>query len=94
VRNSGYAPTEECAQTCAGGTAAVRSEDGPGTSHPGFYLPALGPIAILGAWPVTRLPGRAWLTGLITVAAITLLFTQGTQAFHAMYAAFGVPLNS
>ena len=58
-----------------------------------FYLPALGPIAILGAWLVTRIPGRAWLTGLITVAAITLLFAQGTQAFHAMYAAFGVPLN-
>ena len=59
-----------------------------------FYLPSLGPIAILGAWLATRIPGREWLTGLITVAAITLLFTQGTQAFHAMYAAFGVPLNS
>jgi hypothetical protein len=59
-----------------------------------FYLPALGPIAMLGAWLVTRTPGREWLTGLITVAAITLLFAQGTQAFHAMYASFGVPLNS
>jgi hypothetical protein len=59
-----------------------------------FYLPSLGPIAILGSWLTTRIPGRDWLTGLITVAAITLLFAQGTQAFHAMYAAFGVPLNS
>ncbi len=58
-----------------------------------FYLPPLGPIAILGAWLATRIPGREWLTGLVTVAAITLLFTQGTQAFHTMYAAFGVPLN-
>ena len=58
-----------------------------------FYLPPLGPIAILGAWLATRIPGREWLTGLVTVAVITLLFTQGTQAFHTMYAAFGVPLN-
>jgi hypothetical protein len=59
-----------------------------------FYLPALGPISILGAWLATRIPGRTWLTGLITGAAITLLFAQGNQAFHAMYAAFSVPLNS
>ena len=59
-----------------------------------FYLPSLGPIAILGAWLATRVPGREWLTGLITVAAVTLLFAQGTQAFHSMYAAFGVPLNT
>jgi hypothetical protein len=59
-----------------------------------FYLPALGPIAILGAWLVTRIPAGEWLTVLITVAAITLLLTQGVEAFHAMYAAFGVPLNN
>jgi hypothetical protein len=59
-----------------------------------FYLPALGPIAILAAWLVTRVPGRDWLTGIITAATITLLFAQGALAFHSMYAAFGVPLNS
>jgi hypothetical protein len=58
-----------------------------------FYLPALGPIALLAAWPVTRIPGREWLTGLITATAITLLFAQGILAFHAMYTAFSVPLN-
>ena len=57
-----------------------------------FYVPALGPIAILGAWLVTRLPGRPWLTGGVSAAAVAVLFTQGVWAFHAMYAAFGVPL--
>ncbi len=59
-----------------------------------FYLPALGPISLLGAWLVTRIPGRLWLTGLATAGVTVALFTQGTIAFHAMYAAFGVPLNS
>ncbi|HEX6655947.1 MAG TPA: hypothetical protein VF153_07030, partial [Candidatus Limnocylindria bacterium] len=27
-----------------------------------FYLPATGAIALLGAWLVTRIPGRAWLS--------------------------------
>ena len=58
-----------------------------------FYLPALGPIATLGAWLVTRIPGRGWVTGLTVTAVTVALFTQGTSAFHAMYAAFGVPLN-
>ena len=25
-----------------------------------FYLPAIGPISLLGAWLVTRIPGRSW----------------------------------
>ncbi len=58
-----------------------------------FYLPALGAISLLGAWLVTRTPGRAWLRGLISTAVITTLFGLGVWAFHAMYAAFGVRLT-
>ena len=58
-----------------------------------FYVPALGAIALLGAWLVTRVPGRAWLAGLISAAVITALFGLGVWAFYAMYAAFGVPLS-
>jgi hypothetical protein len=58
-----------------------------------FYVPALGAIALLGAWLVTRIPGRAWLAGLASTAAITALFAVGVWIFHAMYAAFGVPLS-
>ena len=58
-----------------------------------FYVPAIGAIALLGAWLVTRIPGRAWRAGLTSAAAITALFVLGVWAFHAMYAAFGVPLH-
>ena len=58
-----------------------------------FYLPALGAIALLGAWLVTRIPGRAWRPGLTSTVVITALFALGVWAFHAMYAAFGVPLS-
>ena len=58
-----------------------------------FYLPAIGAIALLGAWLVTRIPGRAWLAGVTSTVVITALFALGVWAFHAMYAAFGVPLS-
>jgi hypothetical protein len=58
-----------------------------------FYLPALGAIALLGAWLITRIPGRAWLSGLTSAAVIAALFGVGVWAFHAMYAAFGVRLH-
>lgn len=58
-----------------------------------FYLPALGTIALLGAWLVTRIPGRAWLIGLISAAGIAALFGVGVWSFYAMYAAFGIPLR-
>jgi hypothetical protein len=58
-----------------------------------FYLPAIGAISLLGAWLVTRIPGRAWLASLTSTAVITALFALGVWAFHAMYAAFGVPLD-
>jgi hypothetical protein len=58
-----------------------------------FYMPAIGAIALLGAWLVTRIPGRAWPAGLTSIAVIAALFGLGVWSFHAMYAAFGVPLS-
>jgi hypothetical protein len=58
-----------------------------------FYLPATGAISLLGAWLVTRIPGRLWPPALTSTAVIAALFGLGVWAFHAMYAAFGVPLN-
>ena len=58
-----------------------------------FYVPAVGAIALLGAWLVTRIPGRAWVGGLTATAVITALFGLGVWSFYAMYAAFGVPLR-
>ena len=58
-----------------------------------FYIPAIGAISLLGAWLVTRVPGRAWRPGLTSVAVITAMFGLGVWSFHAMYAAFGVPLS-
>jgi hypothetical protein len=57
-----------------------------------FYLPAIGAISLLGAWLITRIPGRAWFVGLTSTAILVTLFGLGVEAFHAMYAAFGVPL--
>jgi len=59
-----------------------------------FYLPAIGAISLLGAWLVTRIPDRGWLAGLAATAVIAALFVLGIWAFHAMYAAFGVPLST
>ena len=58
-----------------------------------FYVPALGAIVLLGAWLVTRIPGRDWRAGLTSAAVITVMFGLGAWSFYAMYAAFGVPLS-
>jgi hypothetical protein len=58
-----------------------------------FYLPAIGAIALLGAWLVTRIPGREWRAGLTSTLVIATFFALGVWSFHAMYAAFGVPLT-
>jgi hypothetical protein len=59
-----------------------------------FYVPSIGPIALLTAWLVTRLPSRASLAGLtLTTAIIAALFGLGVWSFYAMYAAIGVPLH-
>ena len=49
-----------------------------------FYVPALGAMALLGAWLVTRVPGRAWLAGVTSVAVVMALFVLGVGAFHVM----------
>jgi hypothetical protein len=58
-----------------------------------FYVPALGAISLLGAWLVTRIPGRGWPAGLTSAAVISALFGLGVWSFYAMYEAFGVPLS-
>ena len=57
-----------------------------------FYLPAIGAVSLLGAWLVTRVPGHASRAGL-TAALIVVMFVLGVSSFHAMYAAFGIPLR-
>jgi hypothetical protein len=49
-----------------------------------FYVPAIGAISLLGAWLVTRIPGRVWIAGLTSVAVITAMFGLGVWSFHAM----------
>jgi len=49
-----------------------------------FYVPALGAVSLLGAWLVTRIPGRAWLAGLASAAVIAALFGLGAWSFQAM----------
>jgi hypothetical protein len=51
-----------------------------------FYVPALGPISLLGAWLVTRIPGRPWVAGLTSAAVIAVMFGLGAWSFHAMAA--------
>jgi hypothetical protein len=58
-----------------------------------FYVPALGAIALLGAWLVTRIPGRARSARLISTAVIAAMFGLGVWSFYSMYSAFGVPLG-
>jgi hypothetical protein len=58
-----------------------------------FYVPAVGAIALLGAWLVTRIPGRARVVGFTTAAVTVAIFCLGVWSFYAMYSAFGVPLS-
>jgi hypothetical protein len=51
-----------------------------------FYVPAIGAISLLGAWLVSRIPGRAWLPGLTTAATTAGMFGLGVLSFYAMVA--------
>jgi hypothetical protein len=51
-----------------------------------FYVPAIGPIALLGSWLVSRIPGRAWVAGLTSAAVVAAMFVLGAWSFHAMVA--------
>ena len=52
------------------------------------YVPAIGVMSLLGAWLVTRIPGRAWRGG-TTAAVVTAMFVLGAWSFHAMVAGIG-----
>lgn len=54
-----------------------------------FYVPAIGAISLLGAWLVTRIPGRAWWAGLTSAAVVATMFLLGAWSFHAMVAGIG-----
>ena len=52
-----------------------------------FYVPALGAIALLGAWLVTRLRRRETtpaVGALVCTAVVAVMFAIGTASFHAM----------
>ncbi len=51
-----------------------------------FYVPAIGAISLLGAWLVTRIPGRAWVAGVTSAVIVTAVFALGALSFHAMLA--------
>ncbi|MGH9089952.1 MAG: hypothetical protein ACRDZR_01005, partial [Acidimicrobiales bacterium] len=48
-----------------------------------FYVPALGPVALLAAWALVRLPVVVW------AAAVLALLGAGVASFHVMSAAGG-----
>ena len=50
-----------------------------------FYVPAMGAICLLGAWLVTRVPGRPWRVALTSAVAIAAMFGLGVWSFYAMY---------
>jgi hypothetical protein len=55
-----------------------------------FYVPALGAIALLGAWlltrvPLTRVARRVPLAAVTTLAVVAALFVAGNWAFSDMY---------
>jgi 4-amino-4-deoxy-L-arabinose transferase-like glycosyltransferase len=54
-----------------------------------FYVPAIGAISLLGAWLVTRIPGRVWWAGLTSAAVVATMFLLGAWSFHAMVAGIG-----
>jgi hypothetical protein len=55
-----------------------------------FYVPALGAIALLGAWLVTRVPGRAALRALAVVAVAGAMFGLGIRSFEIATASAGI----
>jgi hypothetical protein len=49
-----------------------------------FYVPALGAISLLGAWPVVRVARRAPLAAAASAAAVVAMFGLGIWSFHSM----------
>jgi len=50
-----------------------------------FYVPALGAMALLGAWLLVRMPRKRPLAAMTTVVVCASLFWLGAQAFSDMY---------
>jgi hypothetical protein len=49
-----------------------------------FYVPALGAISLLAAWPVARVANTAPLAAAASAAAVVALFGLGLWSFHTM----------
>ena len=49
-----------------------------------FYAPAMGAIALLGAWALARLPLRVWLAAAAPAAAVAALFGLGIWSYADM----------
>jgi hypothetical protein len=49
-----------------------------------FYVPALGAISLLAAWPVARVARRAPLGALASAAVVVAMFGLGIWSFHIM----------
>jgi hypothetical protein len=67
--------------------AAYTWTAGPGLSTlqaDRFYVPALGAMALLGAWLVVRVPPRGPLAALTSAAVVAAMFGLGAWAFGAM----------
>jgi hypothetical protein len=67
--------------------AAYTWTAGPGLSTlqaARFYVPALGAMALLGAWLVVRVPPGGSLAGLTSAAVVAGMFGLGVWAFGAM----------
>jgi hypothetical protein len=57
-----------------------------------FYVPAIGPIALLAAWLVTRLPRSAPAATVLTIAAVAVMAGMGLWAFGDMLPVAGRPV--
>ena len=49
-----------------------------------FYVPALGVISLLGAWPVVRVTRHTPLAAAASAAAVVAMFGLGIWSFHTM----------
>ena len=50
-----------------------------------FYVPALGAIALCGAWLLVRVPRSQPLAAITLLAVVAALFWLGGRAFHDMH---------
>jgi hypothetical protein len=49
-----------------------------------FYVPAIGAIALLGAWLLVRAPRRSSLAATVSVAVVAAMFGLGLWSFGDM----------